>query len=46
MMIRRRRNHVVQVILIALVCLLGIGARRYEGGSVPQIVDFKVSAAM
>jgi hypothetical protein len=28
-MIRRRRNPLVQIILIALVCLLGIGSRRY-----------------
>jgi hypothetical protein len=28
-MIRRRRNPLVQIILIGLVCLLGIGSRRY-----------------
>jgi len=28
-MIRRRRNPLVQIILIALACLLGIGSRRY-----------------
>ena len=29
-MIRQRRNPLVQIILIALVCLLGIGSRRYS----------------
>ncbi len=28
-MIRQRRNALVQIILIAVVCLLGIGSRRY-----------------
>src|SRR5271157_338733 len=28
-MMRRRRNPLVQIILIALACLLGIGSRRY-----------------
>ena len=28
-MIRQRRNPLVQIILIALACLLGIGSRRY-----------------
>src|ERR1017187_5125348 len=29
MMKRRQRNRLIQIILIALVCLLGIGSRRY-----------------
>ena len=28
-MIKRRRNPLIQIILIALTCLLGIGSRRY-----------------
>src|SRR5271157_384064 len=28
-MMRRRRNPLIQIILIALACLLGIGSRRY-----------------
>lgn len=28
-MLRRKRNRLVQIILIAVVCLLGIGSRRY-----------------